>query len=292
MGHAQYRRTDLVHRLLFSMYAAGSAVGASSCGPDISDDAAVDLPSVEGAQYAKAVCDALAKCECGAVFESMSGCEQDYHARFDESLVAGFRVVPSCFEKWQAEIAEAPCGEKPLVAGSPVECAPLRGARREGETCGVLSNVVALRADECAEGLLCRDARCIQTPALDGVPLTRLDEGDPCGPTYTGFCFEGLFCDSEAGACKATIPPGSVCSAGSVCDSCSASSGNSTYVCEQTQDGVSGTCQSPPRRGDYCDPRVSWGCGTCDDVAWCDPVSLVCGGLDRPPSLLCLWAYQ
>lgn len=274
--------------------AAGMALGAGSCGPDVGVAPELDLPSDEGAEYATALCEALARCGCGLPSGSVAACEQEHHARFDESLLAGYRVVRSCFESWRVRIEDDPCGEEPQVAGALLECAQLRGTRREGEACEVLVDLPALRVDECAEGLLCRDARCIETPQSNAVPLIHLDEGEPCGPTYVGFCFgiDGLFCDSDVGVCRQKLDPGAVCSAGSACDSCSDSSAQGLYSCERADDDEPGSCQSAPARGEPCDPRASWACGTCDDVAWCDPVSLICGAIEDVPAGLCLWAYQ
>jgi hypothetical protein len=141
-----------------------------------------------------------------------------------------------------------------------------------------------LRVDECGEGLSCLDARCVETPQTNQHDWIELGEGEPCGPTYVGFCQRAnLYCDPSERLCREKQPLGGTCSHGG-CEGC-LEGGTNVLHCEGASGPTRGTCAPLPRVGDPCDPLEIVECGTCDTPAWCDPASSTCVEGLRP--LLC-----
>lgn len=165
-----------------------AAHGCGACGPSSPDESQPALPTEEGAQYARAVCQAAVSCGCGDAFEDMSACEAQHHERFDQVVAAGLAVVPECFDEWRADLDDDPCQGDQDEPGGPPPCAQLRGRKTKGSTCEAHPGVATMVVDECAAGLSCRNERCVETPSTNQGTFIELGTGEPCGPTYDGVC--------------------------------------------------------------------------------------------------------
>ena len=264
-----------------------AVLGCGACGPAVDDGSPPELPSKEGQQYASALCEAMEACGCAQPFDSQEACEAEHHARFDKLLEAGFEVAPECFESWLDHMRDDPCREQSDPSGSAFPCAPLRGSKNMGADCGAHLELL-VGVDECSEGSTCLDGLCAETPPTNQVPWKELAEGEPCGPTYVGFCRMGdLYCDPVDRVCRERVPLGSECFAGG-CEQCSEEGAQALY-CAGATTTTPGTCEALPSIGESCDPqRLTW-CGGCGRPGWCEPTSSAC--VEGRAPLLCTQVF-
>lgn len=265
-------------------------IAGVACGPTINDDPP-ELPSEEGRRYASAMCKALETCGCAQWHDSSDACETEYRSRFDRLLESGFRVDPECFEAWIDDAATDPCNEQHDASGELDSCRPLRGRKGKGASCEAYLELVPLGVDECNDGLVCRNAQCVDAPPTDGTPLVELAENEPCGPTYDGVCRGAvdLYCDLRDGVCRRTVPNGAECLDSSSCASCTATADERAY-CSRPGPGERGVCDRVPGLGEPCDPMDALACGGCGDTALCDHATETC--VEGRVSLLCAQVYS
>lgn len=268
------------------VFVAHAVMGFGACGPSVEQQEPVELPSEEGEQYARSLCQAVESCGCGQPFDSTSACETEYHNRFDKLLEVGLGIVPDCFESWRANISADPCQDEHAEPGAPLSCAQLRGRKGKDAVCEAHLGLPTLVIDECDQGLTCRDARCINAPSTNQGTFTELAEGEACGPTYQGVCrgAHDMYCDLTESVCRTTVALGAACTSNGACTSCTTSSEQRAY-CERPGSEGQGVCTPAPGLGAPCDPLDSVGCGGCDGSAWCDPVSETC--VEGQVPLLC-----
>lgn len=268
----------------------GLALGFVACGPTPAEERATpELPTEEGRVYAEAICTAIETCGCSPRIDPTRDCNETFHQRFDALVADGFTVAPECFEDWLAALEGDPCQAEPPPPNGSFPCASLHGTKGQGATCEahlgidpIGGEVWPLRADECATGLSCIDARCAATPPQPESPLFTLELGDPCGWTRTERCpWREMYCDADANVCRERETLGGACSPGECGDSCA--DGGAPLFCDGATTTRPGTCVPRPAVGDPCDASRIVVCGSCEQTGWCDPATSVCVEGSAPP---------
>lgn len=251
-------------------------IAATAFGACADDGYGTVAESEASATIADALCGMAQDCRCftdnrGSAEECRAEFREEWQSIFDAGKAAGLTYDGACvgriLDAYTASGCEVEVAEEDLFT----DCAPCKffhGTKIEGEPCEQGDGLAG--DDECAQGLGCNGAVCVD-------PCKTAGEGEPCVGRH---CDEGLVCllatDAENGAnastCHRTAGVGEDCSASFCADGLS---------CDPT----TVTCQDPPRaaEGEPC------AMSECDADLYCDrgdgmlePTGWVCAPLQGP----------
>lgn len=153
-----------------------------------------------GERHADAACAALRACECAAANDLAAPggaprtCEDRLtdalDDRLDRARAAGLTVDDACLEWWNEQWSALGCAST-IDGGIADEracgaCRRVHGDGGEGASCALVDG-----EDPCAQGLVCRDERCVD-------PCARHTEGEACDDGIA--CEEGTSCHLASGA--------------------------------------------------------------------------------------------
>jgi hypothetical protein len=259
------------------------------CGPETGNPP--PEPSEEGLRYASALCGAIEGCGCAHWFPSHGACESRYSTYFDEALHSGLTLIPGCLDEFEEIMAACPSTFDDLIElTSPMCVVGLRGGKAEGEPCTRrLHQVPLLQAEECEEGLMCKQyTRTCREIGDWGFPPNNPPErtaGDTCDPSDPWMCHNRdvhLYCAMD-GRCREVTPLGDPCELDRQCQAPYRGMGEPYNYCKGARSGNPTVCTERAEPGEPCDPQ-EW--DSCAWGHWCSISEERCVSESQPP--ICL----
>ena len=225
-----------------------------ACGPDSERE--------EAREYASALCEAMAHCECAPRFDEQKQCEDSFAARFNSFVDADYAFDRACFDRILDSLRTDPCD--PIPWNGEMLCSAFSASRAEGASCAPHGELPLMLAVDCGKGLVCHDGTCTQDASSGSAKA----EGEACNSDYLGSCHAAeLYCGSDD-VCHVWNQPG---------DSCEPFSCIPPLFCEGSGDDRLGVCAGLKQVDETCEP-LDW--GACEPST--DPgVTIECDAQDE-----------